>query len=195
MSAGGLSALRTVIETLPGEMNAPIVVAQHVAEPTLLPHLLRWWTSRDVRCARHGELLRDGSIYICPAQHHIAIKPDATLAVVSRARLPLGRPSIDWLFESAAGSFGDRAIALLLSGSNCDGARGAHVLRTAGGHLLVQDPLTAAYADMPRAALRQDEMGLHPLQIAPEIGRTDEAIRRSYEHGWSEPFVAPYGSV
>jgi two-component system chemotaxis response regulator CheB len=63
------------------------------------------------------------------------------------------RPSIDVLFESAADVFGPRAIGVVLTGANRDGARGAGEIRRRGGLVIVQDPTTAESDVMPKAAL------------------------------------------
>ena len=72
------------------------------------------------------------------------------------------RPSIDVLFESAADVHGARAIAVVLTGANRDGAEGAREIRRRGGTVLVQDPVTAECPVMPEAAIQAVPDALRP---------------------------------
>jgi len=78
------------------------------------------------------------------------------------------RPSIDVLFESAADTYADRLLAVVLTGANEDGAEGARAIRRAGGVVFVQDPASALGERMPRAAIECAD----PQLVAPleEIG-------------------------
>jgi two-component system chemotaxis response regulator CheB len=63
------------------------------------------------------------------------------------------RPSVDVLFESAAESYGNGVIAVILTGTNKDGAQGLVAIKQAGGMAIVQDPKTAEASSMPKAAI------------------------------------------
>src|SRR4051794_19218860 len=106
LSAGGIRPLRTIIKALPRDLTCALVIAHHVAAPSVLPELIAAWTDHECRFASAGEMLRNGVIYVCPAQQHVVIHPDGTLRVLQRGRVRFVRPSVDWLFESAAASFG-----------------------------------------------------------------------------------------
>ena len=153
VSAGGLKALREVVRGLRVDLRAAVVVAQHSHEKTLLPEILASDTTMPVSLAGHGALLQCGHVYVCPAAHHVVVNPNATLMVSSGPRVRFFRPSGDWLFESASASFGARTVAIVLSGAQDDGARGAVAVRNAGGIVIVQDPATCDYPEMPSAAI------------------------------------------
>ena len=153
VSAGGLKALREVVRGLRVDLRAAVVVAQHSHEKTLLPEILASDTTMPVSLAGHGALLQRGHVYVCPAAHHVVVNPNATLMVSSGPRVRFFRPSGDWLFESASASFGARTVAIVLSGAQDDGARGAVAVRNAGGIVIVQDPATCDYPEMPSAAI------------------------------------------
>ena len=51
--------------------------------------------------------------------------------------------------ETAAASFGEHLIAVILSGEGSDGAEGARAVKLSGGTVVIQDPLTAAHPSMP----------------------------------------------
>ena len=103
-----------------------------------------------------------------PAANHLTVNSNATLTVSSGPRIRFFRPSGDWLFESASASFGARTVAIVLSGGQDDGARGAVAVRKAGGTVIAQDPATCAYPDMPAAAIRAGAVS-HVL-AADQIG-------------------------
>lgn len=191
LSAGGLSALRTIVQALPRPACPAVVIAHHVGPQSVLPQLAQRWTERPAGFAEDGTLLCAERIYVCPPEHHVLVKPDGTLGVVPKGRSSLGRPSIDWLLESAAASFGDRAIAILLSGSNADGARGTRFIRRAGGTVIVQDPATCAYPQMSEHALATGSVhyALAPTDMAPVLAAELRRLATSCPRGWSEPFV------
>lgn len=178
MSAGALETLRTMVQAFSSELSAAIVIAHHVAAPSVLPLLLQRWGAARAQFAARGMRLHRGGVYVCPPLHHIVVNPDGTLDVSTRERLDYVRPSIDWLFESVAASLGDRAIAVVLSGANADGARGARAVRKAGGRVLVEDPSTAVYSEMPRASSYVAHAELHPCELGPVIERELARIER-----------------
>jgi two-component system chemotaxis response regulator CheB len=175
-------------------VSAAIVVAQHVGPLSFLPSILQSQTTLPVVTAATGDALTRGYIYVCPPGHHIVINPDATLSVSSRQHVKCVRPRGDWLFASAAASFGDRAIGVVLSGMLKDGAAGVRRLHAAGAQVAVQDPVTCLVPDMPRAALATGCVdAAHPPQnLASWVGRIlEEAPIASSWRQWVEPFDSP----
>jgi two-component system chemotaxis response regulator CheB len=81
------------------------------------------------------------------------VDPDRIFALSCDPPVFYSRPSIDVLLESCADAYGERAVALVLTGANQDGANGLRCIRQAGGLTLVQDPSEAAYSTMPQAAI------------------------------------------
>jgi two-component system chemotaxis response regulator CheB len=189
MSAGGLYGLKTIARALPADLPCALVIAHHVAPPSMLPQLLCRWTDHECRFACAGELLRSGTVYVAPADHHVVINPDATIGISQRGRVRFVRPSIDWLFESAAGSFAERVIAVVLSGANDDGAYGARCIVRAGGSVIVQDPSTCEHPEMPSAviATRIEHRNLHPCEIAPALGSQLSRLQSESPYEW-HPF-------
>jgi two-component system chemotaxis response regulator CheB len=191
MSAGSLYALRTIVRALPKNFPGALVIAHHVAPPSILPELIRRWTNHHCEFASTGATLRSGSIYVAPAQHHVIINPDATLGVSQCARRLFSRPSVNWLFESAAASFENRAIAIVLSGANDDGAEGVTCIEQAGGTVIVQDPDTCDHVAMPGSAIITGvaHRRLHPCEIAPAVMAELSRMHRESPAGWY-PFGA-----
>jgi two-component system chemotaxis response regulator CheB len=191
LSAGGLAPVRALIAGLPSDVPAAIVVAQHLSGVSLLPDILRRHTQLAVAFAEHGELLAERRVYVCPPDHHIAVTPDARVALSRRERLGHVRPSGDWLLTSAAASYAEHAIAVVLSGMLWDGAAGAAEMARHGGQVLVQDPLHSEHPDMPAASLCRcaGAVAAAPELLASSLvsmlARVDPVERR---RSWRAPF-------
>ena len=153
-SAGGFQALSVILGQLPADFAASIAIVQHRRpdESSLLAELLGQRSNLPVIEPYHGAALQPGHVYIAPADYHLLVEPGA-LSLSVDAPVNWSRPSIDVLFESAAGAYGRRSVGVILTGANADGALGAERLAAAGGVLLVQDPATADSPACPSAAL------------------------------------------
>jgi two-component system, chemotaxis family, protein-glutamate methylesterase/glutaminase len=154
-SWGGLDALRTILRGLPASLDAAVVVAQHRAassHPTALRDLLTRVTALKVCDADDKAELRHGSVYIAAPDYHVLIE-DGSIALATDAPVLYARPSVDVLLESAAESYLDRCVGVVLTGANDDGARGLKHVVDHGGAAIVQEPSSAARDEMPRAAL------------------------------------------
>lgn len=158
-SLGGLMALETVLSELPADFPLPLVVVQHrsVDSSDVLLQLLRRTTPLPLREPDDKEPIRAGYVYIAPANYHLLVDSGA-FSLSTDAPVSYARPSIDVLFESTADSFGEKVIAVILTGANRDGARGAAQVKAAGGFLIVEDPETAESRPMPLAALAAAEV-------------------------------------
>jgi two-component system, chemotaxis family, CheB/CheR fusion protein len=149
-SAGGVEALSTLVATLSPSLAAPIVVAQHL-DPSRLSHLetiLGRRSSVPVRTVRDREQLQNGIVYVVPADHHVEIR-DHVVSIQAETGRSRPLPSIDRLLASAAESYGDQLIAVILTGLGSDGADGARQVKAMGGTVVIQNPQTAAHPDMP----------------------------------------------
>jgi len=152
-SAGGVEALSILVSTLPADFPAPIVLAQHLdpGRTSNLDAILRRRAILPVELVETTCLLENGKIYVVPANRHVTII-DGHVEVKGQAEyIRRPRPSVDLLLSSAAELYGDRLIAVILTGSGSDGAAGAVDVKDAGGIVIVQDPLTARYPAMPLA--------------------------------------------
>src|SRR6266480_4383008 len=150
-SAGGIEALSVLVSTLPGDFPAPIVLAQHLDpnRPSNLDAILKRRTTLPVEAINTSSTLEPGKIYVVPSNHNVTINSHRVEVREDHNKRP--HPSVDILLSSAAGAFGDRLIAVILTGSGSDGAAGAVDVKNAGGTVIVQDPQTARYPSMPLA--------------------------------------------
>jgi two-component system, chemotaxis family, protein-glutamate methylesterase/glutaminase len=154
-SLGGLNALLEFVRGLPATLSVPIVLVQHrgaTAETTLV-EMLSQGTALTVVEAEDKVEMKPGTIYLAPPDYHLLVEADGTLALSTDAPVRSARPSIDVLFETAADAYGDRLIAVLLTGASADGAAGLSHVKRRGGCAIVQDPATAECATMPSAGI------------------------------------------
>ena len=154
-SAGGLNALSVVLAGLPEDFPASILVVQHLdpRHRSLMAEILSKRTQMKVKQAEQGDQLQSGWVYIAPPNHHLLVENNATLTLTQTELVHFVRPSADLLFESVAGSFKDRSIAVVLTGSGSDGSMGVQAIHKMGGTVIAQDETSAEFASMPQAAI------------------------------------------
>ena len=154
-SLGGLKALSQVLSALPPDFPAAIVIVQHLSprQPSFLVEILKQRTPLRVKQAEAEELLQPGTVYIAPPNQHLLVNLDRTLSLSDSAQVHFVRPAVNNLFESVALSFKQRAIAVILTGKDSDGARGVQVIKIMGGTVIAQDAPSSEAFSMPRAAI------------------------------------------
>ena len=150
-SAGGIQALSVLVSTLKPGFPAPIVLAQHLDpnRPSNLAGILERRTELPVILVTSSTQMEPGKIYVVPSNRHVEIMDGSVTVVSDHADRP--RPSVDLLLSTAASYYGERLIAIILTGTGSDGAEGAVEVKRAGGTVIIQDPQTAAYPSMPLA--------------------------------------------
>ncbi len=156
VSAGGLEALSALIPSLPGDFPLPVVVVQHRRPNSddFLAVRLDEQSPLPVKDADDKEPLRPATVYLAPADHHLLIEEDGTLALSLDERVSHSRPSIDVLFDSAADVYEEKVIGVVMTGANSDGSQGLKHIKQCGGLAVVQDPACAEADCMPREAIK-----------------------------------------
>ncbi|MGE8405568.1 MAG: chemotaxis protein CheB [Pseudomonas sp.] len=154
-SAGGVSALLSVLAPLPADFAIPVICVLHLPDDhdSQLAEVFTRKLRRPVREARDKERLEAGMIYVAGPGYHLSLEHDRSLSLSQEERVHFSRPSIDILFESAADACGPALVGVLLTGANEDGAAGLACIRERGGMTIVQDPAQAQVSIMPAAAL------------------------------------------
>lgn len=154
-SAGGVQALLTLLPALPADFPRAVLIVVHVPpeHDHGLAALFEARCAMRVREAEDKELPEPGTIYFAPANYHLLLEPDGSMALSADDPVNHSRPSIDVLFESAGDALRQRLIAVLLTGANQDGAEGLRAVARAGGIVIVEDPATARVPTMPAAGL------------------------------------------
>lgn len=176
-SAGGISAIKEVLASLPAATSAAFLVVQHLAPAhiSLLAQVLGRATPMQTREAHEGDIVREGLVLVAPPDQHLTVRTDGTVALTHTTRIHHVRPSADVLFESVGLAFGPRAIAVILSGTGEDGAHGAEIIKQHGGQVIAQREAAGLfYGGMPDAAIRAGVVDA--VLPADEIGAAIGAI-------------------
>jgi len=153
-SLGGLEAVQKLLSGLPGRLPCAVAIVQHRG-PHIDGHLLdllNRHSAMPVIEPDDKDPLERGHVYLAPPGYHLIVER-GFLSLSLDSPVLFARPSIDVLLESAADSYGDAAVAVVLTGSNDDGAFGAAAVKRAGGRVIVQDPATARAPAGPLAVL------------------------------------------
>jgi two-component system chemotaxis response regulator CheB len=154
-SWGGLAALRELVGELPPGFGLPLVIVQHrhKGPSQLLPSLLQDSTRLPVCEPEDKAPIEPGNVYVAPTDYHLLIE-DGHFALSTDEPVRYSRPSIDVTFVSAADTYGEDTVGVVLTGANADGARGLKRIHDRGGLALVQLPSSAQGPTMPAAALQ-----------------------------------------
>lgn len=189
-SAGGVEALSRLVATLPPGFPAAVFIVLHVPghTPSMLPDILGRAGPLPAAHARDGEPIRPGRICVAPPDFHLLLRPGH----VHLARGPRenhSRPAIDPLFRSAARSYRNRVVGVVLTGYLNDGTAGLMAVRNAGGVAIVQDPRDALVDAMPRTALAMAGAD-HVLPLA-EIGSTLTTLVNEFPPQGDDPMPEP----
>src|SRR5262250_766523 len=155
-SAGGLAALSRVISMLPRDFPAAVVVVQHLdpRHQSLMADILSRRIQMEIKQAAHGDTLQPGRVFVAPPDRHLIVEKDGSLSLSKAELVHFVRPSADLLFESVAGSFRERAIAVVLTGTGSDGSMGVQGIKKMGGTVLAQDEGSSEFFGMPNAAIQ-----------------------------------------
>lgn len=154
-SAGGVKALSTVVESLPEDFPIPVLVVQHVdrRHRSLIAQILQRHTKLEVSEAKQGDKIAPGRLYVAPPDQHMLVSDSGRLNLMHTELVNFVRPSADLMFESVAGTYRDRAIGVVLTGSGSDGAQGIRAIKAVGGTTIAQDEATSEMFGMPGAAI------------------------------------------
>lgn len=153
-SRGGMKALAAVLEGLPADFPAAVVVLQHQSpeHPSHLAEILGRHCRLPVTVAEHRKALWPGTVVVVPAGKHALVKDDR-MALIASHEPPPYRPSADLLLTSLALTAPSRTIAVILSGGGNDGATGATAVHGFGGIVIASDRASSEDFRMPEAAI------------------------------------------
>ncbi|MCU0952391.1 MAG: chemotaxis protein CheR, partial [Burkholderiaceae bacterium] len=170
-SAGGLDALERFFAALPADSGAAYVVIQHLSpdHKSMMDNLLARHTRMPVQVATHGMPLAPDCVFLIPPATQMTLAA-GRLQLAPKPEHGLSLP-IDVFFRSMAEQVAQRAVAIVLSGTGSDGARGVPRVNEEGGLVLVQAPASAKFDGMPRAAIATGLVDaiLPPEQLAQRL--------------------------
>ncbi|MGH8354831.1 MAG: chemotaxis protein CheB, partial [Pseudomonas sp.] len=175
-SAGGPAALEQVLQGIPADFPAALVLVQHV--DAVFAAGMADWLGREsalpVRLARDGEPPQAGEVLLAGTNHHLRLLKNGHLAYTTDpSNYSIYRPSIDVFFQSVANHWRGEAVGVLLTGMGRDGAQGLKSMRERGFLTIAQDQQSCAVYGMPKAAAA--------LGAAVEIRALDEIAPRLRE--------------
>jgi len=153
-SAGGPSALTTILAALPVDFPASVIIVQHV-DKQFAEGLTGWFathTKLQVRVAAEGDVIHPGIVYLAGRDRHLIMYSPTQLGYSTNPREISYCPSVDVFFKSVAKNWRGSAVGILLTGMGRDGAQGLKALREAGHHTIAQDKGSSAIYGMPKAA-------------------------------------------
>jgi two-component system chemotaxis response regulator CheB len=161
-SAGSFEHIQNLVSILPANFSIPVVIVIHRGRQytSILEGLFQERSEVNVKEAEDKERMEPGNVYIAPVDYHLLVEQNGVLSLDVSEPLWYSRPSIDVLFESAADSYGDKAMGMLFSGASEDGANGLAMIRQLGGLTLAQHPDEAEFSIMPKTAIAMDAVDL-----------------------------------
>jgi two-component system chemotaxis response regulator CheB len=174
-SVGGLKALSVILGGLPANFPAAIAIVMHLApeHKSILAEILNSRTHLAVKQAHTGDILRRGSVFVAPPNHHLSVVEGGRLKLSSSAaeKVHFARPSAEPLFASVAKVYQKNAIAVVLTGGDGDGSFGVQIIKERGGTVIAQDRPTSQDFSMPETSIKTGDVDfILPLNaIAPKL--------------------------
>ncbi|MBQ2322600.1 MAG: chemotaxis protein CheB [Bacteroidales bacterium] len=170
-SAGSYAVVSKIVAALPPDFPLPVIICMHRLKHVRAGFVeaLNDKSQLNVIEPYDKQPVERGNVYVAPANYHLFVEYDATLSLSIEEPHLFCRPAIDHTLSSAAKTWRDKLIGIILTGANKDGAQGLKDIADRGGYTIVQDPATADVPTMPRAALRL----LQPSATLPPQGIID----------------------
>lgn len=154
-SAGSFQGITRILSQVPDDFPLPIIMCLH-----RLKHVRNGFIEalsikgiKDVIEPYDKESIKRGKVYLAPANYHLSIELGHYFSLSTEEMVNNSRPSIDITLETAAFTYKNKLIGILLSGANKDGALGMKKITDNGGFTVVQDPAECMINTMPTAAL------------------------------------------
>jgi two-component system, chemotaxis family, protein-glutamate methylesterase/glutaminase len=155
-SAGSFQVITKVLSSLPKDFQLPVILSLHRLKHVRhgFVEALSIKSNVPVSEPDDKENIRKGNIYLAPANYHLCVELGNSFSLSTEEMVNNSRPSIDITLETAAYTYKDKLIGILLSGANKDGALGMKRIHDRGGLTIVQDPAECMIDTMPASALK-----------------------------------------
>ncbi len=170
-SAGSFQVITKVLSSLPKDFQLPVILSLHRLKHVRhgFVEALSIKSNVPVSEPDDKENIRKGNIYLAPANYHLCVELGNTFSLSTEEMVNNSRPSIDITLETAAYTYKDKLIGILLSGANKDGAFGMKRIHDRGGLTIVQEPSECMIDTMPASALKLTQIDY--------ILKTDQIIK------------------
>ena len=174
-STGGPVALQRVLTQLPASFPAPIVLIQHMpaAFTKAFAERLDKLCKISVKEAEDGDVLRPGLALLAPGGKQMMVDGRGAVKILPGDERLNYKPCVDITFGSAAKSYGDKVLSVVLTGMGADGREGARLLKQGGSTVWAQDEASCVIYGMPMAIVKAnladavyslDEIGKHLVE-------------------------------
>lgn len=154
-SAGSFQGITKILSQLPKGFPLPIIMCLH-----RLKHVRNGFVEAlsiksvyQVTEPNDKEPVRKGGVYLAPSNYHLSVELGNIFALSTEEMVNNSRPAIDITLSTAAYSYRDKLVGILLSGANRDGGLGMKHIKDKGGLTIVQEPTECMIDTMPKAAL------------------------------------------
>jgi two-component system chemotaxis response regulator CheB len=170
-SAGSFQVVTRILSSLPRNLNVPVLLSMHRLKHVRSGFLeaLSLKSNLPIIEPDDKEQIKPGRAYLAPANYHMYIEMGNRIALSTEEPVHHSRPSIDLSFVTAAQTYRDKLIGIILSGANSDGAYGLQKVKEYNGITIVQDPNECQVKAMTEAAIK--------LTKVDYIFNTDQMIK------------------
>ncbi len=155
-SAGSFAVISDILANIRPDFKTPIVMSLHRLKHVRsgLVEGLSLKSNIEVIEPCDKQKINYNKVYLAPANYHMFIELDSTIALSTEESFNHSRPSIDYTFMSAAYVYREKVLGILLTGANKDGAKGLKEISNSKGYTIIQDPATCDIDTMPKSALK-----------------------------------------
>jgi two-component system chemotaxis response regulator CheB len=177
-STGGPQALHSILSAIPPEINATILIVQHIAQG-FTEGLVEWLSSTSklkIDTAKSGKTLQPGQVLIAPEGRHMVVNGNHQVRLMNNKYPSPHKPCVNVLFDSVASAYGPKAVGVVLTGMGNDGALGIKAIHDKGGHTIAQDSETSAIFGMAKEAIKMG--GVDEVLPLPDI--TDAIMKNIF---------------
>ncbi|MEI6433382.1 MAG: chemotaxis protein CheB [Bacteroidota bacterium] len=168
-SAGGPQAIHAILKEIPESLRVPVMIVQHI-DKNFADGYCDWLNSVSnipIHIARNNETMLPGHGYLPPGDNHLGLIRQGVIGLSKNPPEKGLRPAVSFLFRDILTFYGNKAVAILLSGMGADGAPEIKKLRDAGALTIAQDAETSLVHGMPGEAIRLG--GAAKIQSPEEI--------------------------
>jgi len=185
-STGGPRALSTLIPALPQNLNAALLIVQHMPAgfTRSLAQRLDSLSAFRIKEAAPGDRLEVGLGLVAPGGFHLTLDAQGTVQLNQNPPVHGIRPAVDVTLLSVAQHFASRTLAVILTGMGNDGANGAALIHAAGGYVIAEDETTAVVWGMPRSVIEARAANT-VLPLSAIVAKIEQLVRQ-FDGGWRD---------
>jgi two-component system chemotaxis response regulator CheB len=176
ISTGGPGTLMEVLPMLPADLNAALIIVQHMPPSftSSFAKRLDHACSIPIKEAEAGDILQDGRGYLAPGGYQLLVRREGGMLRLSSNPKTIFMPSVNVTMESVLDAYGGKnVVGVLMTGMGSDGADAMVKIRKAGGITIAEDESTAVVFGMPREAIERGGAEI----IAPSYKMADEIVK------------------